>query len=64
MILASFPINLGSKNEPQGELCCLKVYKSTGVEVHLVIVRGCVKPNLLFPSFLTVRVPTSAQIMT
>ena len=36
---------------PMCELCCLKVYHSTGVEVHLVLARGYVNNDMLFESF-------------
>ena len=38
--------------------------KSTKVEVYFVISHGYVKDNILFPSLSTVRVPTSAQIVS
>ena len=38
--------------------------KSTKVEVYFVISHGYVKDNILSPSLSTVRVPTSAQIVS
>ena len=36
---------------PMCELCCLKVYQSAGVEVHLVIACGYVNNDVCFESF-------------